>query len=105
MKVSALTFLGRPSVVGETLVKYAKDAGFVDVQIKTLKQPFGPWPKDKRLKQLGAMMMLNCQTAFHAYGLAALTRILGMNVEEADALCRGGIQATRNKNSHTYLKL
>jgi hypothetical protein len=39
---------------------------------------------------------------FHAYGMAAFTRILGMSTEEADRLCREAVAACRNKNYHIY---
>jgi hypothetical protein len=41
-------------------------------------------------------------TAFHAYGMAAFTRILGMSEEDADKVCSDALSAARNKNFHTY---
>lgn len=37
----------------DVLVKTLEDAGFVDVKVKTFKQPWGMWPKDKKLKEIG----------------------------------------------------
>jgi hypothetical protein len=81
----------------------------------------GPWPKDTRLKNIGALVLLNCQTGglnpaslsadwklmgwsegFHAYGMAAFTRILGMDKEEADMICGNAYKAVRNKNYHLH---
>ena len=41
------------------MVKYLKDAGFVDVRVLKRKQPVGIWPKDPLLKKIGAMCLLN----------------------------------------------
>jgi SAM-dependent methyltransferase len=48
----ALIKLGRPMPDGNTLKKCLEDAGFVDVVVVPVKQPFGPWPKDKRCVSL-----------------------------------------------------
>ena len=40
--------------------------------------------------------------AFHAYGLAAFTRVLGMDHKEADRLCTDGVNAVKNKNNRLY---
>jgi hypothetical protein len=58
----ALTKIGRPFVTSSELKTHLEDAGFVDVHVADVKQPFGPWPKDKRMKQVGAMAMLMCET-------------------------------------------
>jgi hypothetical protein len=58
----AMAKLNRPFPVGATLKKYLEDAGFVDVVCVDLKQPLRPWPKDKRMKIIGAMTMLMCET-------------------------------------------
>lgn len=34
------------------------NAGFVDVTSASLKEPIGPWPKDPKMKMIGAMVML-----------------------------------------------
>ncbi|KAF8525681.1 S-adenosyl-L-methionine-dependent methyltransferase [Trichophaea hybrida] len=77
-------------------------AGFVDIDAVAIKEPWGPWAKEKRLKRIGLMNLLQSQTAFHAYGYAAFTRILGMDSEEADKLCHDAYQSTLSKNSHMY---
>ena len=37
-------------------------AGFEDIHVVKLKQPFGMWAKEKRLKQVGTMNVLNGET-------------------------------------------
>jgi len=62
----------------------------------------GPWAKDKTLKQVGAMCLLSAETGYHSYGMAAFTRILGMEPEKASKICDDGVKSARNKNYHGY---
>lgn len=51
--------IGRlPYVNGDDLKEGLQTAGFVDVTVHRIKFPMAPWPKDKRLKQVGAMVGL-----------------------------------------------
>ncbi|KAI5817857.1 S-adenosyl-L-methionine-dependent methyltransferase [Pyronema omphalodes] len=94
---------GRPPAAnGEQMKKDLEKAGFVDVQIHIARQPLGPWPKEPRLKQIGAMMLLSSETMFSAYGMVPFTRILGMSEEEARNMCETAKRGVKNKNYHTY---
>lgn len=84
------------------MVKYLKDAGFVDVRVLKRKQPVGIWPKDPLLKKIGAMCLLNCETGYEAYGMAFLTRILEMDTDVALKLCRDALEGVRDRSVHTY---
>lgn len=48
--------IGRPGPTSESLKTLLEEAGFVDIEVHNYKQPIGPWPKDKKLKQVGAMV-------------------------------------------------
>ncbi|KAA8896239.1 S-adenosyl-L-methionine-dependent methyltransferase [Sphaerosporella brunnea] len=98
----ALTNMGRPPPTVELLQRRLRTAGFVDIQAFAYKQPLGPWPKDPRLKQIGAMVMLGCETGFQAYGMAVFTRVLGMDPLRAKQVCDDALKAVRNKNFHLY---
>lgn len=100
--VEALTLIERPPVLDGDLQKRLERAGFEGVEAKAIKQPWGPWAKSRRQKQIGAMNMLQAETAFHAYGVAAFTRILRMDVDKADQICREGYRSVLNKNSHMH---
>lgn len=54
----AMDRLGRPGQTAETLKGYLENAGFLDVTVHRFKQPYGPWPREQRLKQVGAMGMM-----------------------------------------------
>jgi hypothetical protein len=96
--------MGRPPPELESMKLLLENAGFEDVRALEVKEPIGPWPKDATKKRIGGMVLLNCETGFESYGIAAFTRVLGMEVEKARALCDGALSAARNKNYHMYGK-
>ncbi|KAI5812276.1 S-adenosyl-L-methionine-dependent methyltransferase [Pyronema omphalodes] len=99
---SALTKMGRPPIDLQFMKNLLLQAGFEDIVALQVKEPVGPWPRDSRMKTLGAMVLLNMETAFESYGMAAFTRVLGMEIEKARAICDEAKKATRNKNYHMY---
>lgn len=119
-----MTAMNRPPATLDTLVHRLEDSGFVDIHSFAFMQPLGPWPKDNNQKMAGQFMIINsetgnsrCQTynpmfeprpvltsctAFHAYGLAAFTRYLGMSAEEAHDLCSRAAAAIKSRNIHVH---
>jgi len=66
----AMAKLGRPRyVTGESLKVNLENASFEDVKVFKYKQPLAPWAKDPKLKHVGAMAMMACDTGYHAYGM------------------------------------
>src|SRR5690554_5860120 len=61
---SGLTKFGRVSPTSEWMEQLLRDAGFVDVEIKTFKQPLGAWPKQKDLKQAGELWAMSAGEAY-----------------------------------------
>ncbi|KAI5811868.1 S-adenosyl-L-methionine-dependent methyltransferase [Pyronema omphalodes] len=96
--------MGRPPPELQSMKTLLEKAGFEDVHALEAKEPVGPWPKDARHKRIGAMSLLNGETAFESYGMAAFTRVLGMEVENSRAICDASLAAIRNKNYHMYSK-
>ena len=85
------------------------DAGFTDVTLTIAKQPYGPWPKEKRMKQAGLLALAQSETVFHSYGMALYTRVLGMGEEEARRVCDEGRDAillrVKKEGVHSYTPL
>jgi hypothetical protein len=98
----ALRKMGRPHPDIGFLKNQLEKAGFEDIQMLQAKEPIGPWPKEPRLKKIGAMTLLNAETGCESYGMAAFTRVLEMDADEARDICRRAVQASQNKNYHTY---
>jgi SAM-dependent methyltransferase len=64
----ALSTAGRPALVKGMLEQRLKEAGYEDIHAFNLKLPFGPWAKEKRLKELGCLTLLGAESGFQAYG-------------------------------------
>ena len=99
----AMAAMERPAhVTSDDLKRWLEEAGFVDVVVTDAKQPWGPWPRDKRLKHAGAVVLLNSETGMSSYGMAAFTRVLGMTKAEAEAVCQKASKAANNRQYHVY---
>ncbi|KAI5812273.1 S-adenosyl-L-methionine-dependent methyltransferase [Pyronema omphalodes] len=99
---TALVKMGRICPDLKMLETLFRKAGFEDITTMTAKEPFGPWAKDPRMKKIGSMQLLHCESVFESYGMAAFTRVLGMELAEAKAICDAAKLAARNKNYHIY---
>ena len=77
-------------------------AGFGRVNHKEVKLSLGTWPADKKQKDMGAFSLLATEDCFEAYGMALLTRALGMDVPEAKELIAGAKKESRSKSVHSY---
>lgn len=81
------------------------DCGFEDVQETVFKIPTNRWPKDKRLKTIGALEVQN----FFQYAQAGFERgavaLLGMNPDELQIMLAHTRKEILDRNIHTYVKL
>lgn len=100
--VQALHLIGKQAEVAHLHRGWMIEAGFVNVTERLERIPSNPWPKDKKLKELGYYHMHNLVDAMDAYGLAPLTRILGMERVEAEVLIAGARAEIRNRKNHYY---
>ncbi|KAG0643522.1 S-adenosyl-L-methionine-dependent methyltransferase [Tuber brumale] len=98
---TAMDKVGLPCL-SHKLEGMVQEAGFTEVTQKVYGLPWGPWAKDKKLKEIGAWMLTNTETSFEAYGLAFLTRVLGKSPEEAKELCDKAHRELRSKKIHVY---
>jgi hypothetical protein len=90
---SALLKLDRSPATKESMISYLMVADFINVEATSFKHPFGPWSEDEKLKKVGVMNEENCETMFTAYGLAAFTRVLEMEVGDAVEICQDAYYA------------
>jgi hypothetical protein len=79
----SLVKIGRTPPDMAFLKELLEKPGVEDVTALKAIESIGPWPKDPRLKKIGTMQLLHIDTIFESYGMAAFTRILGMDVEKA----------------------
>lgn len=78
------------------------DAGFDKVSHEEVKLSLGTWPADKKQKDMGAFLLLLTENGFESYGMALLTRTLGMDVLEAKELIAEAKKESRSKKIHSH---
>lgn len=74
--------MGQTFCIWEQSKDYFDKAGFVNTVEKRFKMPLGPWPADKKMKEIGRWHLLEAYQGLEGWTLALYTRILGWSVEE-----------------------
>ncbi|KAK2813779.1 hypothetical protein FQN50_000177 [Emmonsiellopsis sp. PD_5] len=95
---------GKPMNTVPTWAKRVEEAGFKNVTDEILKVPCGPWPKDKKLKEMGKFHQLQMYGAFTGYTIAPLSRVLGWSNEEIEVLIAGLRNQIQDKSIHVYAR-
>lgn len=62
-------------------------AGWTDIKCVVSPWPMNTWPKDKKLKELGAWQLENFSTGCAGVSMALFTRFLGWTAQEVDIFC------------------
>lgn len=84
----------------ESMVKYARDAGFSEITHKKFQVPHGRWPKNQRLKEMGMYVGLYMDMSLDGFALYPIGQILGWSLEEVQVLVahmRAAIKDPRNR--------
>jgi hypothetical protein len=87
------------------LKQWMQDAGFVDVEEHILKLPVGPWPRNPRLKEVGAFESVNMTEGIQGLTIMLLTRCLNMTAIEVELFLMEVRRDVRNRNIHSYYHL
>lgn len=85
--------------------KQLEDAGFVDVVEARFKIPCSPWPKDKRMKIVGAFERENFLEGLEGMSLRLFQRSLGWTPEETQVLLAKVREEIKNPRYHPYYPL
>ncbi|OGM50929.1 UMTA methyltransferase family protein [Aspergillus bombycis] len=96
---------GRPMNVATSLQAWMKKTGFKGVTEAVYALPYGLWPKDPHLKEIGKWQYAQAPEGVEAYGLRLYTQVLGWPESEAklhQALVK---QQLRDRSLHIYGKL
>jgi len=80
---------GRDHRPGIKLEGWVRDAGFTEIYHQKFRLPVGRWPKDERLKMVGAWNLVNCLEGIEGFTMGLFTRMLGWTAEEVQALLVG----------------
>jgi hypothetical protein len=70
---------GKSFRIAEESEMLMKKAGFVNVTYQTFKVPIGPWPKNPKLKQIGAYNRLAWEDGMEGWFLFLFTNYLGVS--------------------------
>ena len=65
---------GRALGIMKTFRESIERAGFTEIRIKEYKLPIGPWPRDKQLKEAGAINYHHWMNGMEGYSMWLLTR-------------------------------
>ena len=100
----ALTKLGIPMFNHDTIQKDMEEAGFEDIHQEWFKVPVGPWPKERKMKELGAMFMINMLQGIEGWSTILMTQILGWELDKTKEFIDEVKQCIRNKKVHSYMR-
>jgi SAM-dependent methyltransferase len=81
----------------------AERNGFVDVKEVIYKLPMGPWPRDKRLKEIGAVERMMLLEGFEAYMLRGYTQVLGGDPNTLQVILAQARRELSDPKIHTYV--
>lgn len=73
---------GRTVKPGPQLEDWVREAGFEDIHHEKTPLPLGIWPKDKKLKDVGAFNLVQLTDGLEGFSLRMFTHVLGWAPEE-----------------------
>ena len=90
---------------GPQLEGWMKDAGFINVHARCLPLPVGTWPKDKKLKEIGAFNLIMYLDNLEGINLRLFSNTFGWSTEEIKVYCAELRTAFKNQKlriQHNY---
>ncbi|TVY91516.1 Secondary metabolism regulator [Lachnellula willkommii] len=98
--IAAIKVFGREPEPGPKLEQWIRDAGFENVNHGLIPIPVGMWPKDKRMKEIGACDLSMFLEGLEGISLRAFTNARGWTTEEVLAFLPSVRKALCNKRIH-----
>jgi hypothetical protein len=80
--IDGIKSIGLEPEPGPKLERWVREAGFVNVHHKVLAIPTGMWPRDKKMKEIGAFDLLQLLDGLEAISLRVFTGIRRWEIEE-----------------------
>lgn len=84
----------------QTMKGRITDAGFADVTEYQYKWPIGTWPKDRKMKELGAWVRAHLDMGLEGYLMRLLKSLYGWTSEEVLVYCAEIRAQTKDKKCH-----
>ena len=98
----AATLFGKTMNISPQYKSLVEGAGFSSVVEEKYKAPLSPWPKDRKLRNLGRYLNVQMMDAIEPYSLALFSRVLKWEPERIQLLLAGVRNDLRNLNYHMY---
>ncbi|KAL2220618.1 S-adenosyl-L-methionine-dependent methyltransferase, partial [Thermoascus aurantiacus ATCC 26904] len=92
--------VGRTLNPAPSFKRWVEEAGFKNIEQKIFKSPIGTWPKDRRMKEIGAFMAVDFIEGVEAFTLVPFTEVLGWSKEEVAVLNAKVRQDIKRKDIH-----
>ena len=90
---------------GSKLEGWVKDAGFTNIVHKKYKIPFGTWPRDPKLKEIGALNYAQANNGLEGLSMRMFTGVLKWTPERVMVLLSQVRKDLRNPNIHAIFDL
>ncbi|KIW72089.1 hypothetical protein PV04_00310 [Phialophora macrospora] len=94
--------IGKPLNVAHLHKQWMIDAGFQDVQEVVKKVPIGPWAKDPKLKEIGALYRIQMLQSVPSFMLAYYRQILDHTREHTETAMAEVQEEFVDRNLHLY---
>ena len=91
--------------IGPKLQGYMEEAGFEKVTLEVFDLPLGAWPKDKRLKEVGAFHYVQLRGGLQAIVMALFTRVLSWSSQQVEVFLASIRSELDDKSIHTCWKM
>jgi hypothetical protein len=105
LSLEASDICGFPLGAAEEYKTHLEAAGFVDVVERRFKVPSSPWPKDQRLKLIGAFELHNLIAGLSGMSLRMFSKAFGWSQERTEVYLIKVRRDMKNLNYHTYWDL
>jgi len=79
--------LGMEPFPASYLERWIRDAGFINMKSTNLPLPLGPWPKDKRLKEVGTYNLMQFLEGLDGFSLRVFCNVYKCEVDEVRVYC------------------
>ncbi|RSL84400.1 hypothetical protein CDV31_016705 [Fusarium ambrosium] len=84
---------------------WVEEAGFHNITEQMFKFPVGPWPKDRRLKEIGACLSMNFTSGVDAFTAKPFRDHLGWSQEEVEVLKAEVRKVAKRREVHAMFHL
>ncbi|KAK8072916.1 hypothetical protein PG996_006264 [Apiospora saccharicola] len=101
LMIEAFAKLGGRSHAAMFGGNYLHEAGFVNIQHRTAKLPYGTWPKDKTMRLVGLYYRTAAEEFFPAMGAIQMP-LLGWSKEEMEVFFAQCRSCMRDESVHAY---